>query len=152
MAPNSLQTSTGTRLSLHKNSYYCGVPNWTREHSKVCNAMNFICGKCGKMGHLDSLCRSSGTPIHMLEAQDYGLRSLHKTITRVQRLYSTPHHTSYPEKSYHRQNATTSRLYKSPDWVPMNRVNISDQPELHSLKTLRSIRWTLKLIQGQDAM
>ena len=24
-----------------------------------------------RTGHLDSLCRSSGTPIHMLEAQDY---------------------------------------------------------------------------------
>ena len=30
-----------------------------------------MCGKCGKKGHLDSLCRSSGTPVHMLEAQDY---------------------------------------------------------------------------------
>ena len=30
-----------------------------------------MCGKCGKKGHLDSLCRSSGTPIHMLEVQDY---------------------------------------------------------------------------------
>ena len=54
-----------------QNCYYCGVPNWTREHSKVCKAKNSICGKCGKKGHLDSLCRSSWTPIHMLEAQDY---------------------------------------------------------------------------------
>ena len=30
-----------------------------------------MCSKCGKKGHLDSLSRSSGTPIHMLEAQDY---------------------------------------------------------------------------------
>ena len=54
-----------------QNCYYCGAPNWTREHSKVCKAKNSICGKCGKKGHLDSLCRSSGTPIHMLEVQDY---------------------------------------------------------------------------------
>ena len=54
-----------------RNYYYCRVPNWTREHSKVCKAKNSICGKCGKKGHFDSLCRSSGTPIHMLEAQDY---------------------------------------------------------------------------------
>ena len=53
------------------NCYYCGAPNWTRKHSKVCKAKNSICGKCGKKGHLDSLCRSSGTPLHMLEAQDY---------------------------------------------------------------------------------
>ena len=54
-----------------QNCYYCGALNWTREHSKLCKAKNSICGKCGKKGHLDSLCRSSGTPIHMLEAQDY---------------------------------------------------------------------------------
>ena len=53
-----------------QNCYYCGAPNWTREHSEVCKAKNSICGKCGKKGHLDSLCRSSGTPLHMLEAQD----------------------------------------------------------------------------------
>ena len=53
------------------NCYYCGAPNWTREHSKVCKAKNSMCCKCGKKGHLDSLCRSNGTPIHMLEAQDY---------------------------------------------------------------------------------
>ena len=53
-----------------QNCYYCGVPNWTREHSKVCKARNSICGKCGKKGHLDSLCRSTRTPLHMLEAQD----------------------------------------------------------------------------------
>ena len=60
----------------HKNKsiwscYYCGAPNWTREHSKVCKVKNSMCGKCGKKGHLDTLCRSRGTPVHMLEAQDY---------------------------------------------------------------------------------
>ena len=64
-----------SHFSRHKNKatqncYYCGAPNWTRKHSKVCKAKNSICGRCGKKGHLDSLCRSSGTPIHMLEAQD----------------------------------------------------------------------------------
>ena len=52
------------------NCYYCGALNWTRKHSKVCKAKNSICGKCGKKGHLDSLCKSSGTPLHILEAQD----------------------------------------------------------------------------------
>ena len=51
--------------------YYCGTQNWTREHSKVCKAKNYICGRCGKKGHLDLLCRSARTPLHMLEAQDY---------------------------------------------------------------------------------
>ena len=53
------------------NYYYCGAPNWTREHSKVCKAKNSTCGRCGKKGHLDSLCRNNGTPLHMLEARDY---------------------------------------------------------------------------------
>ena len=51
--------------------YYCGVQNLTREHSKVCKAKNHTCGRCGKKGHLDLLFRSAGTPLHMLEAQDY---------------------------------------------------------------------------------
>ena len=53
------------------NCYYCGPSNWTREHSNVCKGKNSICGKCGQKGHLDSLYASNGTPVHMLEAQDY---------------------------------------------------------------------------------
>ena len=96
-------------------------------------------------GHPYTSWRHKTTAIH-------SLKSLHKTIIRVQRLHNTPHHTSYPEKSYHKQNATASRLYESPDWVPMSRVSISDQHGLHSLRTLRSIKWLLKLTQGQVAM
>ena len=44
--------------------------NWTREHSKVCKAKNHTCGRYGKKGHLDSLSRSTRTPLHMLEAHD----------------------------------------------------------------------------------
>ena len=40
--------------------------------------------------------------------------------------------------------AIASRLHKSPDLVPMNRVSISDQPGLHSLRTLRSTSCTSK--------
>ena len=150
MAPNSLQTSTGTRRRLHRTATI--VEHQTGKESTLRYAwLKTLCGKCGKKGHLDSLCRSSGTPLHMLEAQDYS-HPHRKTITRVQRLHNTLHHTSYQDKSYHKQNATASRLYKSPDWAPMNRVNISDQHGLHSLRTLRSTRWMLKLIQGQDAM
>ena len=52
------------------NCYYCGAQNWTREHSKICKAKNHTC-RCSKKGHLESLCRSTGTPLHMIEAQDY---------------------------------------------------------------------------------
>ena len=37
----------------------------------MCKAKNSICGKCGKKGHLDSIFRSNGAPVHMLETQDY---------------------------------------------------------------------------------
>ena len=53
------------------NFYCCGAQNWTREHSKICKAKNHTCGRCNKKGHLDSLCRSARTPLHMIEAQDY---------------------------------------------------------------------------------
>ena len=52
------------------NCYYSGAQNWTREHTKVCKAKNSICGKCGRKGHLDPLCRSTRTPLRMIEAQD----------------------------------------------------------------------------------
>ena len=83
-----------------RNCYYCGAPNWTREHSKVCKARNSICGKCGKKGHLDALCRSTRMSLHMLEAQDCSHPQSQETAQdyRVQRLHNTPHHTSYPER------------------------------------------------------
>ena len=48
------------------NCYYCVAQNWTREHSKVCKAKNHRCGWCSKKGHLESLCRSARTPLHMI--------------------------------------------------------------------------------------
>ena len=50
-----------------RSCYYCGAPNWTGEHLRVCEANNYICGNYNKRGHLDSMCRSR--PMHMLEAQ-----------------------------------------------------------------------------------
>ena len=102
------QSSNGNR---HKNKssqncYYCDAPNWTREHSKVCRAKNSICGKCDKKGHLNSLCKSTETPLHMLEAQDCShpqsqetAQDCNQSAETVQ--YSTP--TSYPERSCHSQ-------------------------------------------------
>ena len=69
----SRQSSNSNR-NKHKtahNCYYCGTQNWTREHSKICKAKNHTCGRCSKRGHLESLCRSTGTPLHMIKAQDY---------------------------------------------------------------------------------
>ena len=66
-SPNSNRHRTKTVHSC----YYCGAQNWTREDSKVCKTKNYICGRCGKTGHLDSPCRSTRTPLHMLEAQHY---------------------------------------------------------------------------------
>ena len=31
-----------------KNCYYCSAPNWSKEHSRVCKAKNYICGNCNK--------------------------------------------------------------------------------------------------------
>ena len=98
------------------NCYYCGAPNWTREHSKVCKAKNSTQVGVERKGTLVHYA-GAGTPLHILEAQDYNhsLRRLCKTTARVQRLHNTPHHTSCPGKNYRKQSATASRLYKSPD-------------------------------------
>ena len=66
-SPNSNRHRNKTTHSC----YYCGAQNWTREHFKVCKAKNYIYGRYGKKGHLDSLCRSTRTLLHILEAQDY---------------------------------------------------------------------------------
>ena len=68
----SRQSSNSNR---HRNKtthscYYCGAQNWTREHSKVCKTKNHICCRCGKKGHLDSLCRSTRTP-HVRSSRQY---------------------------------------------------------------------------------
>ena len=57
--PNESSNFNRHKKKSNKNCYYCGAPNCTREHSKVCKAKNSTCGKCGKKGHLDSLCRSN---------------------------------------------------------------------------------------------
>ena len=111
-----------------QNCYYCGAPKWTREHSKVCKAKNSICGKCGKKSHLDSLCRSSGTSMHMLEAQDYS------------------HPQSQESPQDYNQSPETAQ-YSTPYFMSREEL---PQVKCNSLKTLRSIRWMLKLIQGQD--
>ena len=65
-SPRQSHNSNKGRYKL-RSCYYCGAPNWTREHLRVCKANNYICGNCNKRGHLDSMCRSR--PMHMLGAQ-----------------------------------------------------------------------------------
>ena len=87
------------------NCYYCGAQNWIREHSKICKAKNHTCGRCNKKGHLESLCRSAGTPLHMIEAQDYTslqpvqsqetLQDYNQSLEAAQ--YSTPYFMSKGE-------------------------------------------------------
>ena len=126
MAPNSLQTSTSTRISLHGTATI--VEHQTGQERTLRYA-RVKCGKCGKKGHLDSLCRSSGTPVHMLEVQDYSHPQSQESVKDYNQSpetaqYSTPYFISREELP--QANTTASRLYKSSDWVPTNRVNISD--------------------------
>ena len=100
------------------NCYYCGAPNWTMEHSKVCKAKNSICGKCGKKGHLDSLYRSTGTPLHMLEAQDCShpqsqetAQDYNQSVETVQ--YSTVYFIS--RVGLPQANCNSLKTVKSPD-------------------------------------
>ena len=44
------------------NCYYCGAPNWTREHSKVCKAKNSTCSRCRKKGTLIHYAEVLGHP------------------------------------------------------------------------------------------
>ena len=100
-SPNSNRHRNKTTCSC----YYCWAQNWTRGHCKVCKAKNYICCTCAKKGHLDSLCRSTGTPLHMFEAQDYShpqspqsqvtLQDYNQSLGTAQ--YSTPYFMSKEE-------------------------------------------------------
>ena len=70
-SPRQPSNSNRNKNKTAHNCYYCGAQNWTRKHSKICKATNHTCGRCSKKGHLESLCRRTGTPLHMIEAQDY---------------------------------------------------------------------------------
>ena len=104
----------------NKNCYYYGAPNWTREHSKVCKARGSICRKCGKKGHLDSLCRSNGKPMHMLEAQDYS----HPQFR-----------TQEPPQDYNQIPETVQ--YSTPYFISKEEL---PQVKCNSLKTVQSSR------------
>ena len=91
----------------------------------------------------------------MLEAQDYShpqsqesLQDYNLSVETAQ--YSTPYFISREElpqvKCNSLKTVQVSRLGAN------EQSELSDQHGLHSLKTLRNIRWTLKLTQGQDAM
>ena len=104
-ALNSLQTSTGTRISLHKTAII--VEHRTGPGNTLSNARLRILHVVGvarrgtlthyaeAVGHPYTCWRHKTTAIH-------SLRGLCKTTTRVQRLHNTPHRTSYQGKSYHK--------------------------------------------------
>ena len=109
-----------------QNCYYCGAPNWTREHSKVCKTKNSMFGKCGKKGHLDSLCKSNGTPLHMLEAQDYSLPQSQESLQDYNQSaetaqYSTPYFISREELPQAKCNSLKT--------VQVSRVGANEQSE-----------------------
>ena len=99
---DSLQTLTGTETRLHIATTTVGHKTGPGSTPKVCKAKNHTCGRCGKKGHLDSLCRSAGIPLHMLEAQDYTSpqsqetpQDYHQSLVTAQ--YSTPYFVSKEE-------------------------------------------------------
>ena len=109
-APNSLQTSTGTRIRLHGTATI--VEHQTGQESTLRYArLKTTCGKCGKKGHLDSLCRSSGTPIHMLEAQDYSHPQLQESLQDYNQSPETAQYTIL----HIRRRVTTSRMQQPQD-------------------------------------
>ena len=111
------------------NCYYCGAQNWTREHSKIYKAKNHTCGRCSKKGHLESLCRSTGTPLHVIETQDYTslqpmqsqetLQDYYQSLETAQ--YSTPYFMSKGELP-----KTTCNSLKT---VQVSRLGANEQSE-----------------------
>ncbi len=42
-----------------RHCFRCREARWTKEHGKVCKAMKHECEVCGKIGHLEKLCRKA---------------------------------------------------------------------------------------------
>ena len=125
-ALDSLQTSTGTRISLHETATIVGPQSGPESTLKVCKAKNSICGKCGKKGHIDSLCRSSGTPVHMLEAQDHSHPQSQESPQDYNQSpetaqYSTPHLISREELPQAKCNSLKT--------VQVSRLGANEQSE-----------------------
>ena len=121
-SPNSNRHRNKTTHSC----YYCGAQNWTREHSKICKAKNYICGRCGKEGHLDSLCRSTGTPLHMLEAQDYS----HPQSQETQQDYNQSLGTAqYPTPHFMSKEELPQMTCNSLKIVQVSRLGANEQSE-----------------------
>ena len=128
---NSRQSSNSNRNKNKAacNCYYCGAQNWTREHSKICKAKNHTCGRCNKRGHLESLCGSAGTPLHMIKAQDYTSpqpmqsqetpQDYNQSLETAQ--YSTPYFMSREE--------LPQTTYKSLKTVQVSRLGVNEQSE-----------------------
>ena len=124
-SPNSNRNKNKTA----RNCYYCGAQNWTMEHLKICKAKNHTCGRCSKRGHLESLCRSAGTSLHMIKAQDYTspqpmqsqetLQDYNQSLETAQ--YSTPYFMSKEELPQ-----TTCNSLKT---VQVSRLGANEQSE-----------------------
>ena len=135
MDADSLQTPTGTGTRLHVAATIVGHKTGLGSTLRCARLKTISVVGVERRGTLIHCAEVPGTPLPMLEAQDYSHPQSQETPQDYnQSLHSIPHVTSCQRKSYHRQHATASRLYKSPDWVLMNRVNISYQPGLHSLR------------------
>ena len=57
-----------------KTCFRCGEPGWTEEHIKVCKARKHQCETCGKLGHVEKLCRKgkkgSNQKVNRLDGDD----------------------------------------------------------------------------------
>ena len=124
-ALNSLQTSTDTRISLHKTAIIVEHQTGPRNTLRYAR-LRTICGRCDKKGHLDSLYRSSETPLHMLEAQDYShpqsqepSQDYNKSPETAQ--YSTPYFMSRQELPQVKCNSLNT--------VQVSRLGANEQSE-----------------------
>ena len=124
-SPNSNRHRNKTTHSC----YYCGAQNWTREHSKVCKAKNYICGRCGKKGHLDSLCRSAGIPLHMLEAQDYGHLQSPQSQETLQDYDQSPGTAQYSTPYFMSKEELPQMTCNSLETVQVSRLGANEQSE-----------------------
>ena len=55
--PSTEQNASSTNST--KSCFRCGDP-YSKEHEPVCRAHNIFCNECGKKGHVQKVCRSSG--------------------------------------------------------------------------------------------
>jgi hypothetical protein len=116
-----------------KECYQCGDP-WDPNHKPVCKAKNKKCARCGKVGHLQKVCRSKTTRPGYVEKKKENLGRIEEAKTETESESEEPktETESEPEQQSEQMKAATERLGKISETTPEINDNNTEESETES--------------------